>query len=153
MNVELVYLKLVEVMDTVAVELTKRGNTGLDRSLCYYNGDDGTGFDWAMNGRTCEFGYDYNGSSLYAVKAWIGCNGIITVYGYDVNAMEPAIEKRVDLENTKIAEGFAALLDEELDGKGIFDEKFRINSFEVPDGVVEAFYLDMIYDDSDDEDE
>lgn len=65
MNVEQVYLQLVAAMDDVADKLTKRGNKGLDRTLCYYNGDDGTGFDWAMNGRTCEFGYDYDGSSFH----------------------------------------------------------------------------------------
>ncbi len=143
MDVGQVYQKLVESMDHVADELTERGNKGLIRTLGYYNGDDGTGFDWAMNGRTCEFGYDYEGSSLYAVKAWVGSNGVITVYGYDFDAMAPAIEKKINLESITKAEGFAALLDEELDSKAVFDGQFRLDSFVVPDDVVAAFHSAM----------
>ena len=143
MDVKQVYLKLVETMDDVADELTGRGNKGLIRTLGYYNGEDGTGFDWAINGRTCEFGYDYKGSSLYAVKAWVGSNGVITVYGYDFDAMDPAIEKKVNLDNITKAEGFAALLDEELDSNAVFDARFRLDSFVVADEVVAAFHSAM----------
>lgn len=48
-------------------------NNGL---VGYYNGNDGTQFDWECNDRLCEFGCGYdNGEDIYAFKVLVDKDG------------------------------------------------------------------------------
>lgn len=57
--------------------------------LYYMNDEDGTIFDWTMNGRLCEFMSFYDNSRTGAIKINILADGDINVYLYKEKEMQP----------------------------------------------------------------
>lgn len=48
----------------------------------YYNGNDGTSFDWKCNDRLCEFGIGHKTSNLYTFKCFVYKSGKAVIFCY-----------------------------------------------------------------------
>lgn len=55
----------------------------IENGVVYYmNGNDGTGFDFDMNDRTCEFMSFYKSTDYGLFKVYVTCDGKITGFAY-----------------------------------------------------------------------
>ena len=98
---------------------------GLPYTIYYMNGNDGTDFDFNVNGRTCEFMVFYKGTKRGFLRVWVNDDDTISGYCYANGALMP-LEIGGTLEKVKIPEGsaeeFAYKLQTVADDNGLFDK-------------------------------
>ena len=93
-----------------------------DGDIFYMNGDDGTDFDWEMNGRCCEFFMFYKDSENGFIKVIVTGEDIIYGYHYDNNGKARGERFEEMSLDSGDAEYLYRLLLQEADDKGIYDE-------------------------------
>lgn len=93
-----------------------------DGAIYYMNGDDGTDFDWEMNGRCCEFFMFYKDTENGFIKVIVTSEDV--VYGYHYDNCNKSHGER--FEEYKLEDGDSEylyrLLLQEADDKNIYDE-------------------------------
>jgi hypothetical protein len=124
-----------------------------DGAIFYMNGNDGTDFDWDMNGRCCEFFVFYKDTENGFIKVIITIEDIMYAYVYDdeANISGTRIEP-IELESGD-AQYLASLLIQEADNKDIFDENIENINFDIDvkeDDVIHTPYKKYHNDDYDD---
>ena len=83
----------------------------LENGVVYYmNGNDGTGFDFDMNDRTCEFMSFYNSSDYGFFKVYVTRSGLIDGYAYLEGGHGEAIRLEPKHVGEKEAKEFARAL-------------------------------------------
>lgn len=127
-NVEIlqaIFDYIEENISKYAKEITNEQLT--DNGAIYYmNGNDGTGFDFKYNGRTCEFMKFYKSTELGLIKAYLTADGFIKGYLWKDEGKAEAIHlEKVKLTKSKNAKEFAIALFEEYDEKRKWDEIIR----------------------------
>jgi hypothetical protein len=100
-----------------------------DGAIYYANGNDGTDFDWDMNGRLCEFMvYAKNGMGF--IKVFVTNQDIMEGYVYEDFGMRPTRT----LEPEKLEEGDAGVLAnffyQEADCQQIWDATLDVFDFD-----------------------
>lgn len=96
----------------------------------YMNGDDGTLFDWGMNGRLCEFMMFYNKSGMGAVKINILANGETNIYIFQDKAQTAFRTEKEQIKPNEVLE-LAVLMHKIADEKGIFDKSIDVMESEM----------------------
>lgn len=79
-------------------------------TIFYMNGNDGTGFDFGMNDRTCEFMSFYKSSNYGFFKVYVTRDGTITGFAYLEEGHGEAIHLEPEHVGEKEAKEFARAL-------------------------------------------
>ena len=91
-------------------------------SIYYMNGNDGTDFDFRVNGRTCEFMQFYKSTEMGCIKAYLTENGIVTGYLWKNDGYGEGIKlSEMKLTDVYEASEFAEYLQETFDDRNIWD--------------------------------
>lgn len=85
-------------------------------AIHYMNGNDGTEFDWRLNGRLCEF-YIFHKNEYGFVRADVNKDNTINVYIYKDGGMSPTYKFTEEMESLR-AEGFARVMNYIADHEG-----------------------------------
>ena len=92
--------------------------------IFYFNGQNGSQFDWFENGHTSTLATLYpNGTE--AVKIHIYPDGTVRAYYYKKGSMEPDDELSMEIDK-ETAKQIAVSLYSVSDGKGLFDKKLSM---------------------------
>ena len=96
-------------------------NVDRNGEVSYCNGNDGTEFDWNVNGRLCEFGYGVPDGSVWAFKCLIYKDGTAECYCYPNGEMTPVevITEKL-FSNEEMIQLYDSLLTT-FDYNGVFD--------------------------------
>ena len=144
--------KVIKYINSVRTDYPEVTNDMLlDNGAIYYmNGNDGTEFDWEMNGRCCEFYLFYKETEMGFLKVFVNDDDTIDGYVYS----EKGYGESVKLKRTTLSGGearyLASLLKKEADGKNIWDEDISKINF---DSELDPWdYIDD-YEEEDEEDE
>lgn len=117
-------------------------------AIYYMNGNDGTQFDWEVNGRCCEFCLFYKETEMGFIKVYVDNDDTIDGYVYNEKGYgKPIYLKCINLFKEE-ARYLASLLKKEADGKNIWDEDISKINF---DNELESW--DYIYDYEEDDEE
>ena len=100
-----------EFPDVTDDMLEKGGKIG------YYNGNDGTDFDWSCNERLCEFGIGTADGDVYAFKCYVHKDGKADVYCYPHGEMRPIKEVEKDILTKSEVRNLYYTMLENADGK------------------------------------
>ena len=101
-----------------------------DGDIFYMNGDDGTDFDWEMNGRCCEFFMFYKDTENGFIKVIVTSEDVVYGYHYDNNGKAHGERfEEYSLEHGD-AEYLYHLLLQEADDKNIYDEPISNINFD-----------------------
>lgn len=81
------------IREAIAQHPIREKGKAYSPSVRYMNGNDGTGFDWGCNDRTCEFFvfYDTGDNALGYVKAYVTRDGNIEGYVWDTERYEDGV--------------------------------------------------------------
>lgn len=79
-------------------------------TVFYMNGNDGTGFDFSMNDRTCEFMSFYKSTEYGFFKIFVTRSGLIDGYAYLEDGLGEAIRLEPKHVGEKEAKEFARAL-------------------------------------------
>ena len=114
--------KIKEIMNSYIDKYDVRGKLDSNGAIFYRNGNDGTDFDWKVNGRTCEF-FTFFGEKpkMGFCKITVECDGYIRIWVYLNGERESAEQKEVFIGEDK-AKLFAVYLYFNADNRGIWDE-------------------------------
>lgn len=99
-----------------------------DENLCdngaiyYMNGNDGTDFDWNMNGRTCEIMMFYKETEFGLLKVFAETDGYLRGYIYGDKGRGEAIELEPEFIGIKEAEKIKDYLEARFDDNELWDE-------------------------------
>lgn len=109
-------------MNTYIDKYDVRGKLESKGDIFYENGNDGTDFDWKVNGRTSEF-YTFFGEEpkMGFCKITVEADGYIRVWVYPNGEIKPTEKEEVFIGEDK-AKLFAAFLYFNADNRGIWDE-------------------------------
>lgn len=138
--------KFEELIKEYQIPMSDLVGTG---SIYYMNGNDGTDFDWQANDRTCEFMMFYKSTELGFAKLSIRKDGSLDGYVWLEEGKGEAVEVHVD-GYTEYPEEFAALLFEQADQLGKYDENIGLINW---NAKVERTSYDWLYDYEDEEDD
>lgn len=84
--------------------IKEQGKT-YENSIYYLNGNDGTDFDWEVNGRTCEFAICYDTKKAWCyIQVWATTKGTLEGYVWDTERWQngkklPSKEIGVEISN------------------------------------------------------
>lgn len=103
-------------------------------AIFYMNGNDGTMFDWDMNGRTCEF-YMFHKNEIGFIKVYVNSDDTYTAHIYpkgEISAADTLHGKLADCDSAYLA----ALLDDVADKNDVWDVDIdHLDFSHVPDEV------------------
>lgn len=113
-----------------------------DGAVFYMNGNNGTAFDWYVNGHFPNFFIFYNDKeNLGAAKAVLYTNGSMTIYVYGERGHAEPVSFEVQIEASQDElQKLAAILTDRADGRRIWDEDIRVLE---TDGKVEKTAADQ----------
>ena len=116
--------RIIQIADaTIKRNLPQISKSDLEENgkVYYMNGDDGTAFDWQMNGRLCEFMMFYNQSHMGAVKINVLENGEVDIYTFEDKAPKAFKTEKEQIEPNEVLT-LAVLMNKIADEKDIFDK-------------------------------
>lgn len=118
-NIEFIYNMFNDLIDNQFK--CNRNDLVRNGSVFYFNGQNGTKFDWYTNGHTSTLASIYP-DGTEAVKIHIYNNGEINVYYYKKGSNQPdgTLSTKISVETAKI---IATLLFTISDRKGLFDKE------------------------------
>ena len=94
---------IIEKIKTVFADIREKYPLITDEDLCskgaifYMNGNDGTAFDWGVNGRCCEF-YMYHENEIGFIKLCVNVGDTYTAYVFPNGEMKAVETIRGDLD-------------------------------------------------------
>lgn len=103
-----------------------------DGAIYYMNGNDGTSFDYYVNGHTCEFMVFFKESEFGAVKATLEKDGTLHAYIYDKDDPCSYDKMKVELDKTK------SYTEQAKDLVGVVATKKAIEDEELVDDITET---------------
>ena len=97
----------------------------------YMNGNDGTEFDWNVNGRCCELFLFYKSTELGFIKVFVNRDNTMTGYAYLNEGNGDPIELSKEyFSNKDDALYLARLFFREADCKFLYDENINLINFD-----------------------
>lgn len=103
----------------------------LDNGAIYYmNANDGTDFDWFMNGRLCEFMMFYKSTDRGFIKVFVDNDDTISGYLY----LNEGLDKGIELQKAHIGDYdalyLASLLNRYADQENLYDSDISLINFD-----------------------
>lgn len=89
--------------------------------ISYCNGNDGTAFDWNINGRLCELGWGVPDGSVWAFKCFVYQDGTAECYCYPNGEARPVEVVSKKLYSVEKAEQLCKLMLRTFDYNRLFD--------------------------------
>lgn len=126
--------ELESLVDFCREQYPVLNDAGMDPTLYYMNGNDGTYFDWHANHRLCEFMTFYP-SDKGAIKILVNWDGEVTAYVYQDGAMMPFNEYdpwAVSFDKERVAT-LAAFLWENTDNNLGWDNPISVADLDASD--------------------
>lgn len=89
----------------------------------YYNGNDGTAFDWACNDRLCEF-FVFSYTKYGLLKLFITKEGVMEMYSYDLKEPDKyeIVTKNISASS---AYKLKLLMEKKADNLGLYDKTLQ----------------------------
>lgn len=89
----------------------------------YYNGNDGTAFDWACNSRLCEF-FVFSYTEYGLLKLFITKEGVMEMYIYDLKEPDKyeIVTKNISASS---AYKLKLLMEKKADNLGLYDKTLQ----------------------------
>lgn len=95
-------------------------------TLFYMNGNDGTAFDWELNGRLCEFMQFYVDTEMGYTKVFVEDNGGLVGYVYEHDAPYGVLIREYGHIDTDGARKLMCYMRDNADVKGLFDKPLNM---------------------------
>ena len=89
-------------------------------AIYYMNGNEGTPFDWKVNGRLCEF-FIYHKNEAGFIKTYIHKDNTFLVYVYEDGGQKPTHEAIKGVLQTVEASSFAEVMNCIADARGLYN--------------------------------